>query len=298
MILGIDIGATKTRFGWLEGARLAISRKIPTNPNPDRFLEELRRLVEEFLGADQDRIEAIGIGAPGPLNPDRGIFGRLPNLPDWEGLEFRDALSSTYQVPVRIQNDANVAALGEAIYGGGKGIRSIYYITISTGIGGGFVLDRRIVSGARDLTGELWTLPVLSFGQPDILLNSSSGPGIVRTARMLLEQGQPSSLSSLESFDTADVFQQAELGDSLCRRVMENAARNMALAVVSVLVVVDPEIVLIGGGMAGNEQWLINPIRETVAEIAHLEEHRRTPIRRAELWDEAVLYGAISLFDE
>jgi len=120
----------------------------------------------------------------------------------------------------------------------------------------------------------------------------------VRTARMLLEQGQPSSLSSLESFDTADVFQQAELGDSLCRRVMENAARNMALAVVSVLVVVDPEIVLIGGGMAGNEQWLINPIRETVAEIAHLEEHRRTPIRRAELWDEAVLYGAISLFDE
>jgi glucokinase len=194
-----------------------------------------------------------------------------------------------------MQNDANVAALGEAIHGGGRNFRSLYYITISTGIGGGYVLDRKIVSGAHNLTGELWTLPVLSFGRPDILLNSSSGPGIVRTARMLLERGEDSTLASLESFDTPEVFQQARAGDTLCRRVVENASRNMALAVVSVLVVADPDIVLLGGGMAGDEELMINPIRRAVSEIAHLEQHRSAPVRKAELWDEAVLYGAISL---
>jgi glucokinase len=295
VILGIDIGATKTQAGYLDAERLVKSGKIPTNPHPASFLEDLDLLLSDFLGPDRDRFEAIGIGAPGPLDPIRGVFGPLPNLPDWNGFQLVDALRSTHQVPVRIQNDANVAALGEAIHGGGREYGSLYYITVSTGIGGGFVLDRRIVSGARHLTGELWTLPVLSFGEPEILLNSSSGPGIVRTARMLLDQGQASSLSALESFDTAEVFEQAELGDSLCRSVMENAARNLAMAVVSILVIVDPDIILIGGGMARNERWLIDPIRRTVAETAYLEEHRRAPVRRAQLWDEAVLYGAVSL---
>lgn len=298
MILGIDIGATKTQLGRFEGERLVKSSRIATGAVPDRFLRELRQLIEEFLGADRGSIESIGIGAPGPLDPEEGVFGRLPNLPDWDGFDIREALGSSYGVPVRLHNDANVAALGEAIHGGGRDFRSVYYITISTGIGGGYILDRNIVSGAHHLTGELWTLPVVSFGQTDILLNSSSGPGIVRTARMLLEQGQPSTLSSLASFDTPEVFQQAKLGDALCLGIMENAVRNMALAVVSVLVVVDPEIILIGGGMAGDEECMINPIREAVSEIAHLEEHRRAPIRKAELWDEAVLYGAASLFDD
>ena len=295
MTLAIDIGATKTRIGWLEKGRLKKSGKIPTNPDPRRFLVELQQLVEDFLDTELDRMEAIGIGAPGPLDPDRRRFGLLPNLPDWNGFEIGKALTSIYRVPVCIQNDANVAALGEAIHGGGRGFRSVYYITISTGIGGGYILDRKIVSGARNLTGELWTLPVLSFGQPDILLNSSSGPGIVRTARMLMNRGEESTLSSMESFDTAEVFQQAQAGDALCRRVVENANQNMALAVVSVLVVADPEIILLGGGMAGDEQSMIEPIRRTVSEIAYLEKHRRAPIRKAELWDEAVLYGAISL---
>jgi predicted NBD/HSP70 family sugar kinase len=297
MILGIDIGATKTRLGYWQGERLEKSGKIPTSADPASFLEDLKHLVADFLGPDRDRLEGIGIGAPGPLDPKRGVFRRLPNLPQWDGFELGNLLSSSYRIPVRMQNDANVAALGEAIHGGGRGRASVYYITISTGIGGGFVLDNRIVSGAHYLTGELWTLPVLSFGRPEILLNSSSGPGIVRTARMLLDQGQPSSLGALESFDTADVFEQAEQGDDLCRKVMENAARCLAAAVVSVLVVVDPDIILIGGGMAGNDDCLINPIRKAVAETAYLEEQRRTPVCRAELWDEAVLYGAISLVD-
>jgi glucokinase len=298
MILGIDIGATKTWLACLQDGKLVKSKKIRTQSDAVRFLHDLQKLIQEFLGSDRDSIEAIGIGAPGPLDPDRGVFGRLPNLPAWEGFDIRGTLASSYQVPVRVQNDANAAALGEAIHGGGRDCRSVYYITISTGIGGGFVLDGKIMGGANHLTGEIWALPVTSFGRPDILLNSSSGPGIVRTAKMLLKKGEPSSLSSLESFDTEDVFQQSELGDPLCCRVMENATRNMAHAIVSVLLIVDPEVILIGGGVAASDDCMINPIRKAMPEIAHLEEHRHAPIRKAELWDEAVLYGAIALFDD
>lgn len=298
MILGVDIGATKTWLACLRDGKLVKSKKIRTHSDSDRFLQDLQKLVQEFLGRHRDSIEAIGIGAPGPLDLDTGVFKKLPNLPDWEGFDIRGALASSCRVPVRIQNDANAAALGEAFHGGGRGCRSVYYITISTGIGGGFIVDRKIVNGANHLTGEIWALPVSNFGKKDILLNSSSGPGILRTAKMLMDKGQPSSLSSLESFDAEDVFKQAELGDSLSRRVMNNAARNMAHAIVTVLLVVDPEVVLIGGGLAGSADCMINPIRKALPKIAYFEEHRLAPIRKAELWDEAVLYGAVSLFED
>jgi glucokinase len=298
MILAIDIGATKTRLARLRDGKLVKSKKIRTQSDAVRFLKDLQKLIKEFLGPDRNSLEAIGIGAPGPLDLDTGVFGPLPNLPDWEGFDIGDALASSYRVPVRIQNDANAAALGEAIHGGGRGYRSVYYITISTGIGGGFILERRIVNGASHLTGEIWALPVRNFGKRDILLNSSSGPGIVRTARRLMDKGQPSSLSILESFDTEEVFQQAQLGDPLCRRVMENAASNMASAVVSILLIVDPEVVLIGGGLAFSDDCMINPIRRLLPKLAYLEEHRLAPIRKAELWNEAVLYGAVSLFED
>lgn len=298
MILGIDIGATKTRLAYPRDGKLITSKKISTHSLPDRFFHELRKLIQEFVSTHQDGIEAIGIGAPGPLDLNKGVFKKLPNLPGWEGFDICGALASAYRVPVRIQNDANAAALGEAVYGGGKGCGSVYYITISTGIGGGYILNRGIVNGANHLTGEIWALPVSNFGKTDILLNSSSGPGIVRTARMLMAKGQPSSLSDLDSFDTEDLFKQAKLGDSLSRRVMNNAVRNMARAIVSILLVIDPEIVLIGGGLACSEDCMINPIRSILPKIAYIEEHKHVPIRKAELWDEAVLYGAISLFEE
>jgi glucokinase len=296
VVLGIDIGATKTQLARWEGDRLSTSGKIPTLGNSSRFLTDLQTCMEDFLGSAISNIEAIGIGAPGPLDLERGIFKKLPNLPGWDGFDIRGRLESLYGVPVRVQNDANAAALGEAVHGGGRDYDSVYYITISTGIGGGYIVQGNIVNGACHLTGEIWALPVDNFGRPDILINSASGPGIVRTTRRLMKEGEASSLSELESFDTAEVYDHAKRGDRLAGRVMESAARNMAYAVNAIQLVVDPDVVLIGGGLACEDDCMINPIRHHLADMAYFGEHRRSTIRKAELWDEAVLYGAVSLF--
>jgi len=142
MIVGIDIGGTKTWIGRFEDGSLLTSRKIKTKKNPEIFINDLKFLIHEFIGHNQKNLKAIGIGAPGPLNIDNGIFGALPNLPDWEGFHLKSTLERAYSVPVRIQNDANAAALGEALYEGGKYCSSVYYITMSTGIGGGLTAGK------------------------------------------------------------------------------------------------------------------------------------------------------------
>jgi glucokinase len=298
MVLGIDIGATKTWLARLESGSLVTSEKIRTRSEQTHFLDDLYALIESFCGKDLHNIEAIGIGAPGPIDLDRGVFRRLPNLPGWEDFDVRDTLETRYRVPVRVQNDANAAALGEAVHGAGRGYNSVYYITISTGIGGGFIIDRRIINGNKYLTGEIWALPLDNFGREDILINSSSGPGIVRTVKMLMDQGRESTLSALETFDTAEVYNHARQGDALATAVMEQAARNMAYAINTVLLAVDPDVILIGGGLACEDDCMINPIREMLHRIAYFEEHRRANIQKAQLWDGAVLYGAVSLFNQ
>ena len=298
MVLGIDIGATKTWLGRFVGGGLVKSDRIATDSDSSRFLDDLKRLIGEFLAEDRGRLSAIGIGAPGPLDLDTGIFRRLPNLPTWDGFDIRGELESYFGVPVLVQNDANAAALGEAVHGGGRGYDSVYYITISTGIGGGFIMHKKIIDGANHLAGEIWALPVDNFGREDILINSSSGPGIVRTAKRLMEQGMASSLSSVDALDTEAVYAHARMGDSLSQRVMGQAARNMVYTIITILLAIDPDVVLIGGGLACEDECMINPIREMLSNAAFFDAHRRANIRKAELWDEAVLYGAVSLFEQ
>lgn len=295
MVLGIDIGATKTVCAVLREGRLRKSERIRTKSEPEEFFDDLCGLIENFTGDDMSSIGAIGIGAPGPIRIEEGIFGCLPNLGLWDGFEMRKALESRYSVPVKIQNDANAACLGEAIFGGGRGFRSVFYITISTGIGGGFAIDGNIVNGGHDLTGELWTLPVENFGEEDILINTASGPGIVRNVRRMLRESDRSTPLE-EDFDTEDVFKCADRGDPLCVSAVRKAIDDMSTVVISVLLIVDPDVVLIGGGMACSESLMIDPMRAKIAENGFLQRNKHAEIRRAELWDEAVLYGALSLF--
>ena len=295
MILGIDIGATKTRVGFIERETLVKSKSIGTNKDPERFLRDLSDLIEEFLGGKIKELSGIGIGAPGPLDPSSGAFGELPNLPLWNGFSIKSRIENLYSVPAFLQNDANVATLGEALYGGGRGYKYVCYITISTGIGAGFVIDKRIVEGKNNLAGEIWALTVDNLGQSDILLNACSGPGIVRNSKRLIDNGEESSLSTLDRIETKDVFNHAFNGDKVSKKVIENAWENMAFAIEIILVTLDPDIVLLGGGLCFEEKYMVDPVRERVYKRVFLETHKNTPVKRSDLWNEAVIYGAIAL---
>ncbi len=235
-------------------------------------------LIEEFLGTGRRKIAGIGIGAPGPVNPIKGIFGELPNLPTWDGFDLRKKIEHLYKVPVKIHNDANTAALGEAIHGGG------------------LIFERSIITGKNHLTGEIWALPVKNLGEPDILINSSSGPGIVRNVKKLIQRGENSSLDTLSRINTSDVFEHAGIGDSVAHRVIDNAIENMVYCIVTILLTLDPDVILIGGGLACKDEYMISPIKKMLEQKAYFKKHAHANIQKAALWDEAVLYGAISPF--
>ena len=295
MILGIDIGATKTQLGYINNNKLVKSEIIKTKRDPEVYLKELFNLIDGFLRDDIKNISKIGIGAPGPLEPLSGKFGKLPNLPEWEGLSIKDMLEEHFNLPVYVQNDANVATLGEAIFGGGKDQKSVCYITISTGIGAGFVIDKKIVEGKNNLAGEIWALNVYNMGQRDILLNACSGPGIVKNAQRLIENGANSSLMNLNKIEPSDVFKHAFNGDEVAKKVLENAWENMARATEMILLILDPDVILFGGGLCFDEKYMVEPIRKKVYERVILHPYRYTRIKRSDLWNEAVIYGAIEL---
>jgi predicted NBD/HSP70 family sugar kinase len=296
MILGIDIGGTKTWIGRFKNNSLLKSRKFQTEKDPKKFLNDLVLLIQEFLGEDLKKLKGIGIGAPGPLDIENGIFNALPNLPAWKGFHLESALEEAYHVPVLIQNDANAAALGEALYGGGRDSSSLYYITMSTGIGGGYVVDGRIVNGKNNLTGEIWALPVMNMGRPDILINSASGPGIVKNYLGYINGNGSLKKTTPARVTPEDILHAAEAGDTESGTVIRNAVECMAGIVLAILHTVDPHIVLFGGGLTAGKSYIIERIREAVRKKIFFKKHANTPIKRASLWDDAVLYGGVSLF--
>jgi len=159
------------------------------------------------------------------------------------------------------------------------------------------VVDGRIINGKNDLTGEIWALPVTNMGRPDILLNSASGPGILKNYRELLKKdGKLEELQS-EDIRSEDVLEAARKGDEAAGTVLKNDVDCMADAVLAILHIIDPYIVLFGGGLTAGKSSIVALIRECVRSRLFFKDHANTPIERALLWDDAVLYGVLSVFE-
>ncbi|MCA9511233.1 MAG: ROK family protein [Myxococcales bacterium] len=161
LVAGVDIGGTKVAFAIADGAgRLLLQRRRPTEPSGSaardlaRMADDLRALLAE-LGATPSALAAVGVSVPGPMDPEAGVLLRPPNLPGWQRAPVRAALEAALGCPVAIENDANAAALAEWRFGAGRGHRDLVYLTMSTGVGGGLVLDGRLHRGARAGAGEV-----------------------------------------------------------------------------------------------------------------------------------------------
>ncbi len=162
-VLGVDIGGTYLRVAVLQGARLLSRVSEPTgeDPQPDQVIPRIFKMMQQALTEAQVTIEAvsgIGVATPGPLNNRTGVLYSPPNMPSWAHLPLRDLFSQHYRshpLPIYIENDANAAALGEYLFGAGRGCKNLVYLTISTGIGGGIILDGKIFEGTRGTAGEL-----------------------------------------------------------------------------------------------------------------------------------------------
>ena len=208
LVLGVDIGGTRLRAAVLQGARLLSRLSVFTgeNPEPERIIPRIFEIMQQALEAAQvtiDAIKGIGVATPGPLDNRTGFIYWPPNLPSWEHVPLRDIFQQHFQpdqLPIYIENDANTAALGEYLFGSGRGCKNMVYLTVSTGIGGGVILNGKLFEGASGTAGELghmsidWQGERCSCGNRGCLENYASGTAIARIANAAIDTGQGAEL--------------------------------------------------------------------------------------------------------
>ncbi len=312
--VAVDLGGTNIRAARYTPDGEVLARiKHPTlaKDSNESVLDRVVRLVQEVLPAADgahDEVEAIAIGAPGPSNPFTGVVYNAPNLPGWVNLPLREIMQSRFNVPVKLGNDANLAAMAEWKFGAGRGHNDLVYLTISTGIGGGVISSGRLVVGANGLATEMGHVvvapdgPVCGCGQRGHLEAMASGPAIGRTARARLRGGAASSILELvdghiKAVTAQHVGQAAKEGDPFANEVLNEAGTFIGRAVADFMHIFNPSIVILGGGVAINVGELLRqPVRAAIRNRAMSDIYYiNCPVATAQLGDDVGLLGALAL---
>jgi glucokinase len=310
--VGLDLGGT-TITGLLvdDGGRVIARRHRPTPvPGaPEPGLEAMRAMAAELMTAAPDaaRMAGLGIGVAGPVDSERGVSLFSPNL-GWRDVEVGSFFERAFGLPVRVDNDVRVAALGEGWVGAARPYRSFIVITVGTGIGSGVVLDGRLWGGPGFSAGETGHIPLrpdpdaplCGCGRRGCLEALASGRAIARDAMLAIERGEETALAAAlrekDRLSARDVAEAARVGDAVARRIFEEAADHLARGVVTVVDLFNPEAVVIGGGVAGAWDLLFPILEREVKERAYPPSLRSLEgIFPAALGEDAGAVGAAGL---
>jgi predicted NBD/HSP70 family sugar kinase len=281
VFVAVDLGGSQLRVATGdEAGRLAARHSAPiaANPQPEAVAGAIAAAAMLLLEAR--RPAAAGLACPGLIDPTRGVVMAARNL-GWREVPLAEVLSARLGCGVVLENDVNLAALGEAAFGAGKGCRHIAFLGVGTGVGAGLVLDGRLHRGARFAAGEVGRLPSGFAGASGLELlveDVASGPAILRRARD----------AGVTAATTADVFTAAAAGDDRAARAVREAARALALAVAAIAAIADPELVIVGGGVAQQGEALLGPLRAEAGAVGV-----RTPLVPAALGVDSQLFGAL-----
>ena len=307
-ILGIDIGGTKlavavaTSAGEVLSERRAASRaREGPGAMIGRAVDMAREAVAE-AGLEMNGIAAIGVGCGGPLDPWRGIVHNALNNPGWIEVPLVEAIESEFRRPTYLDNDANAAALAEHRFGVGRGIRDLVYLTISTGVGGGLILDGRLYHGVNGNAGELGHISVdVAGGRPchcgsiGCLEAYCSGTNIAARFLEAAGDGETSVLAGRAKVSARDVADAARDGDRLARRVWDTTTTLLGGGIVSIVHAFNPRLVVLGGGVTNAGDLLFEPVRRVVSERAMTWLSEPVNIVPAELGDRAGVLGAVAV---
>ena len=305
---GVDIGGTTIKIGLFSVEGDLIEKwEIPTNKaeNGKYILSDINSFIDKTIEAksiNKTDIIGVGLGVPGPVNKN-GFVSVCVNL-GWNSLNVEKEFHEISGLKVQVGNDANVAALGEMWQGAGKGYQDVLMVTLGTGVGGGCVLDGKIVSGIHGAGGEIGHIPVkddepiaCNCGNHGCLEQYVSATGIVTQAKKTLEQDtRSSSLRNYASLEAKNIYDEAKNGDEIANEVVNLTCKILAKSLAQVCCVIDPEIIVIGGGVSKAGDILTSRISTFFKEYAfHACEN--TPIVLAKLENDAGMYGCVkSLF--
>jgi glucokinase len=314
-VLGVDIGGTNlvvaaVPFG---GGPPTGLRRGPTDRSPDAAVDEVTRLAAEVVreaverhGCPVDQLLGVGIGCPGPLDVDLGLVIATPNL-GWRDYPIRDRIAERLALPATLDNDANCATYGEYWQGAGRGARSLVGVTLGTGIGGGIILDGAIVRGVSNVAGELGHTTIdfmgrrCACGNYGCLEAYASGPNIAARAREGLEAGYESSLGELVGGDlskitAATVYDALVTGDEYATEVMGETAKILGAGIANVVNLLNPDRIVVVGGVTRAGDHLFNPLRAEVRRRAFDAAVSACQILPGELPETAGVIGAAGIF--
>jgi glucokinase len=283
MLAGIDLGGTQIRVALARSdGRIIASVKTKTHllATPEAMVYWAAAEIDRLRG--REKVRSITIAAPGPIDLTRGVLVNPPNLP-WQNVPLVAMMSRATGATVHLANDADMAGLGEFHHGAGRGTRNMVYITWSTGVGGGLIIDGELHRGAHGTAGEVGHMIIDPNGPLDNCGQRGCLEAFVGGANLARETGHPAH----------ELFNEAARGNGPARMVVERAARYMGMALISLTNALDPELFVIGGGVSRSWSLVQPTILETLRSSPFIKPARRPSLRRARLGDRAGQVGAV-----
>jgi glucokinase len=302
-IIGVDLGGTQMRAARFDSQLTILDRVAePTlaHQGRDAVIARLLDVIARVV-PDDSSVEGIGVSLPGPINPREGTVVRPPNLPGWHNVPIRKIIHERFGYPAYLGNDANVAALAEATRGAAQGYRYVLYLTVSTGIGSGIIDDGHLLIGSQGLGAEAGHMIMVVNGEVLDLEQAAAGPAIAHRAVERLKAGEVSLIRDrvngrLDEVSAKIVGEAAVEGDALAIDIIERAGYLIGLGIVSLLHTLNPQVIVVGGGVANTGELLFTPMRKAVREhVLDPAYYQNVPIVQAALGDNVALIGAAAL---
>jgi glucokinase len=317
LVVGVDVGGTKVAAGLVHhNGKIKTQLRTPMVANRDAS-DGLAAVISaiDLLFADDTQarslIRGIGICSPGPLDPKTGVVLNPPNIPCWRNFPLADEVEKVYRVAVKVENDANAAALAEAHWGAGRGYRHVFYTCIGTGIGTGIIFDGRIYNGRTGAAPEGGHMsidyrgPLCGCGKPGCIEVLAAGPAIVRRARAKLSSGHSRrsimldlAKGDVDAMTSEMVGQACAAGDPLAKQTLQETVELLSLWLSNIVDLLEPDVVIIGGGVAAMLSPFFGDLANRMAKYCIIARCREIPLRQAHYGADAGIAGGAALCSE
>ena len=308
-VLAIDLGGTKIITALISSKGQMIAREYClalAEEGPESVINRLLSAVDHLLSQRNiasSQLDSISIASAGAINSEKGLITSSPNLPGWYDIPLRDIVRERYRVNTFLINDASAAALGEHHLGAGKGVNNLIYLTVSTGIGGGIIINGKLYSGPCGSAGEIGHMtidvngPRCNCGNIGCWETLASGTAVAKETIRRISHGEGSSLTEIvegkiENITAEKVGVAAQGGDSLALEVISRTATYLGVGMVNLVNIFNPEMIIVGGGLSKMGDLLLNPARQVVRERAFQLSAQAVRIVPAQLGDDAGVLGA------
>jgi glucokinase len=304
-IIGVDLGGTRVRAARFD-TNLNVKARVETltlaHEGLEPTLARIREQIEAVWPDTSDEVAGVGISAPGPVDPNTGVIVAPPNRPGWHDVPLQQLIQAHTKRPTHLQNDGNCAVLAETYRGVAKGYEHVVYITVSTGIGGGIISHGKLISGARGIGSEVGHIIISPpAGMRGSVEKLAAGPAIAHEARLRLEAGTDSIVRDMVEGDLSKITaktvgEAALIGDPMGKALIARTGRIVGVLIANLMLLLNPEIFVIGGGVSNTGDLLLDPMREAVREYTIDADYwRDVPIVRASLGEDVGLVGAAAL---